>query len=159
MNSRFATRTLGVALAAFALAAGAAFAQPVPRTPEGKWWKRPRVVREVGLSADQVDRLERIFLRVRPQLIDLRAELEKKQTTLQSLMEGASVDAAEASRRIDEVETARAKLAKARAMMLVEFRGVLTPEQWERLRAFRDAVRERRRERLRGAAPGDGGAR
>jgi Spy/CpxP family protein refolding chaperone len=138
------------------LAAGAARAQaggPDP-APEGKWWKNPRVVREIGLTEPQTTKLEAIFRRTKPALIDLRADLEKKQFALQTLMDGPSVDPQEASRRIDEVEKARAKLAKSRAMMFVEFRQILTPQQFEKLQGLRLQMRERRRERMR--EPGRG---
>lgn len=137
------------------LASGSLWALPGGGPPDGKWWKRPRISREVGLSPEQVDRLEKIFLRTRPTLIDLRADLEKKQTVLQSLLENPRVDSEEASRRIDEVEKARAQLAKKRAMMLLEFRQVLTPDQWQKLRDLRDVLRERRQERLRRPRAGD----
>lgn len=155
MISRKTRNALLASWVSLGLAAGMAFAQPGPRAPEGKWWKRPRIVREIGLTAEQAGRLEEIFERARPALIDLRADLEKRQGELQTLMEGAKIDSREASRRIDEVEQARAKLAKARAMMLVDFRSVLTPDQWERLRELRETVRERRRGRFPGGRPGD----
>ena len=117
--------------------------------PEGKWWKRPRISREIGLTREQEDSLEAIFLRSRPALIDLRAELEKKQVALQAVMESPRGDAEEASQKIDDVERARARLAKARATMLVEFRRVLNPEQWRRLTELREELRDRRQERLR----------
>ena len=117
--------------------------------PEGKWWKHPRIAREIELTAEQEDSLEKIFLRVRPELIDLRADLEKKQIALQSAMENPRGNSEEASQKIDEVEKARARLAKARAGMLLEFRRVLSPDQWRRLTELRESRRELRQERLR----------
>ena len=130
------------------LIAASAFALPGDGMPDGKWWKNPRIAERIQLSETQVNSLEKIFRRTRPVLIDLRADLEKKRLELQSTMDEKNVDSAEASRRIDDVERARTALAKARAMMFVEFRGVLTPEQWDRLRALARDFRERRQERL-----------
>ena len=148
MKKSFVVAILSV-LVGSALSAG-----PLPRLrradlPEGKGWKRPRISREIGLTREQEDSLEAIFLRARPALIDLRADLEKKQVALQSAMENLRGDAEEASQRIDDVERARARLAKARAAMLVEFRRVLAPDQWRRLTELREDLRERRQERLR----------
>ena len=109
----------------------------------GKWWKNTRVVRELDLSDVQVDRIEAIFLRVRPALIDLRADLEKKRLLQESAMDRPTVDSAEAERRIDEVEQARSKLEKARAMMFLEIRQVLTPEQRRKARSLLEERRER----------------
>jgi hypothetical protein len=70
---------LAVLLAAPAVRAG--------DSPEGKWWKNPRVTAELGLSPDQAAEIEKIFVHSRPKLIDLRGDLEKKQLELQDAME------------------------------------------------------------------------
>ena len=129
-----------------ALSAGASAAPPLPF--EGKWWKNPRVVRELELTPVQVDRIEKIFLRVRPELIDLRADLEKKRLRQESAMDDPKIDGREAERRIDEVEDARTRLAKARAAMFLEIRDVLTPDQRQKI------LDRRERRRLRGLRSG-----
>ena len=123
---------------------GAAARGAPPFSPDGKWWKNTRVVRELALTGPQIDRIERIFLRVRPALIDLRADLEKKRLLQDAAMEQPNVDTAEASRRIDDVEQARSKLEKARAMMFLAIREVLTPEQRQKARGLIEERRERR---------------
>ncbi len=144
-----------IAAALVLASAGTAAALPGDGMPEGKWWRFPRVARAIDLTDAQAARLEEVFEKRKPELIDLRADFQKKQFALQNLMDAASVDPAEASRRIDDVEKARARLAKARAMMFVEFRNVLTPDQWDRLRRIGGALQERRRERmLRRPGPG-----
>jgi Spy/CpxP family protein refolding chaperone len=124
---------------------------PLDGMPDGKWWKNPQVARTLALTDAQVDRIEKIFLRVRPELIDLRADLEKKRLTQNSLMEEPSVQTDEAGKAIDETERARSRLEKARAMMFLEIRQVLTPVQREKLLERREEMRERRQNRLRGA--------
>jgi len=127
----------------------AAWSAPVGM-PEGKWWKNSRVVRELALTEAQVDRIEKVFLRVRPTLIDLRADLEKKRLLQESVMDRPNVDTQEAARHIDDVEQARSKLEKTRATMFLEIRQILTPEQWQKARDFQDRARERRRQRFPG---------
>jgi Spy/CpxP family protein refolding chaperone len=129
--------------------AGTLSAQPLDGVPDGKWWKNPRVARELNLSAAQVDEIEKIFLRNRPILIDLRADLEKKRLYKDSLLEEENVDTAEAAKKIEEVEEARSKLEKARAMMFLEIRKVLTPEQREKAFELRSQMRERQQQRFR----------
>ena len=80
-----------------------------PDLPEGKWWKHPRVAAEINLTTDQVRVIEDIFARARPKLIDGKAELEKRQGALQEAIE-SNVDRRDISRRVDEVERARAEL-------------------------------------------------
>lgn len=112
--------------------------------PEGKWWKRPRLAAEINLTADQSKEIERIFVQARARLIDLKADLEKKQLTLQSSMEDRAVDRKTVEKEIGAVETARAELQKARALMVLDIKQVLKPEQWERLLQMQQALRERR---------------
>ena len=95
-------------------------------------------------------------LGVRPQLIDLRADLEKKRLVQNSLMEGPAVKTEEAAKSIDDTEIARSRLEKARAMMFLEIRQVLTPEQRAALVERREEIRERRMDRMRRLRPGDG---
>lgn len=130
-------------------AAAAAQVGPVGGVPEGKWWKNSKVAAAIDLSDTQVNRLEAIFLKRKPDLIDLRADLEKKQLLWQDLLEQPNVNPADAQGRIDAVEKARARLAEARAMMLVEFRQVLTSSQWHTLNEMARQQREKRLERMR----------
>jgi len=147
-------RFLAPCVLLFVAAFGAA--APSDGMPEGKWWKNPRAVRELQLTGAQVDQIERIFLRIRPELIDLRADLEKKRLMQNSLMDRPTVNNEEAGRLIDETERARSKLEKARAMMFLEIRQVLTPEQREKILERREDMRERRQGRLRRLRPGGG---
>jgi Spy/CpxP family protein refolding chaperone len=139
------------AAASLALLAALALAPAVlaGETPEGKWWKNPRVMAELGVSQAQADEIEKIFLRSRPKLIDLRADLEKKELDLQTAMEDKAADRSVVEKKIEAVETSRASLQKTRALMILDMRQVLNPEQWERLvqkqREWREQMHERRR--------------
>ena len=120
----------------FAAALAVFLAAPAIRagdTPEGKWWKNPRVASELGLSPDQSVEIEKIFVRTRPKLIDLRADLEKKQLDLQVAMDDKTADRSAVEKKIESVEIARAALQKTRALMLLDMKQVLKPDQWEHL--------------------------
>jgi len=132
---------LAVFLAAPAIRAG--------DTPEGKWWKNPRVATELGLSPDQSTEIEKIFVRTRPKLIDLRGDLEKKQLDLQVAMEDKTADRSAVEKKIESVETARAALQKTRALMLLDMKQVLKPNQWEHLVQKQQERREQMQERRR----------
>ena len=118
-------------------------------SPEGKWWKNPRVTAELGLSAEQGTEIEKIFVHSRPKLIDLRGDLEKKQLDLQVAMEDKTADRSAVEKKIESVENARAALQKTRALMLLDMKQVLKPDQWERLvqkqQERRQLMQERRR--------------
>lgn len=130
---------LGCALAAPAVAA--------PDLPDGKWWKRPRIAAAVGLTPDQAREIEAIFAKSRPQLIDRKADLEKKQGELEDAVE-ANADRKAIAARVEEVEDARAELQKARILMVLDMKQVLRPEQWERLVRMQQEARRLRMDRM-----------
>ena len=135
-----ATALLFVSLAASARAA--------PDLPEGKWWKRTRVAAEINLTSEQAREIESIFARSRPKLIDLKADLEKKQGVLQDALEDPNADRRAIGARVEAVEDARAELQKARILMVLDMKQVLKPEQWDRLVKMNREFRQHRRERL-----------
>jgi len=100
---------------------------------DGKWWKNATLAERIGLSADQVNEIEKIFVRSRPDFIDLRADLEKKQFLLQQAMEDGTADRKDLERKMEAVENSRAELQKARQRMLLDIRQVMKPEQWQKL--------------------------
>ncbi len=135
-----------------AAALAACLAAPAIRAaglPDGKWWKNPRVAADLGLSPDQSKEIEKIFVRSRPKLIDLKADLEKKQFDLQVAMDDKSADRSAVEKKIETVENARAALQKTRALMILDMKQVLKPEQWERLVQKRQERREQMQERRR----------
>jgi Spy/CpxP family protein refolding chaperone len=110
---------------------------------DGKWWKNSRLAEEIGLTSEQTNQIEKVFVRSRPTLIDLRADLEKKQFFLQQAMEDRSAPRGELENKMEAVENARAELQKARQRMLLDIRQVLKPEQWQKLVQKRQEMRAR----------------
>jgi Spy/CpxP family protein refolding chaperone len=110
---------------------------------DGKWWKNSRLAEEIGLTSEQTNQIEKVFVRSRPTLIDLRADLEKKQFFLQQAMEDRSAPRGELENKMEGVENARAELQKARQRMLLDIRQVLKPEQWQKLVQKRQEMRAR----------------
>jgi Spy/CpxP family protein refolding chaperone len=129
-------RLAGLVLFAAAAALGA-------QDLDGKWWKNTQLAEEIGLTSDQADRIEKAFARSRPLLIDLRADLEKKQFALQQAMEDRNAERRDLEKKIEAVENARAELQKTRSGMLLDIRQVLKPEQWQKLVQKRQDLRAR----------------
>lgn len=134
---------LGLAFVAFAAAAPLAAS---PDLPDGKWWKRPRIAAAVGLTPDQARQIEAVFSKARPNLIDRKADLEKKQGELDDAVE-ANADRKTIAARVEEVEDARAELQKARILMVLDMKQVLRAEQWDRLVRMREDARRQRMDR------------
>ena len=104
--------------------------------PMGRWWKNAEVVQKVGLSDTQVQKIEQIFQDHRMRLIDIRANLERAELTLQPMIESDNPDETAVMKQMDKVAAQRAELEKANAQMLFAIRRVLGPEQWKKLQAL-----------------------
>lgn len=115
--------------------------------PFGMWWKNPEVATRIGLSAEQQKRIEDLFLQSRVQLIHMHASLEEEQLMLRPLLDATPFDEAKAMAQIDKIADTRADLEKTNAKMLLNIRGVLTTDQWTKLRSGRHAMHR----------PGEGG--
>ncbi|HEX4286175.1 MAG TPA: Spy/CpxP family protein refolding chaperone [Terracidiphilus sp.] len=104
---------------------------------EGRWWNNPKIVERLKLSDDQRKAFDQILLEHREKLIDLRANLEKTELTMESLVGNEQPNEGAILGQIDKVAAARAELEKANARYLLALRSKLTPEQWKQVQEFR----------------------
>ena len=141
-------------LAALVLMAAAApaFAQ-APEVPLGKWWKRPRIVEQLKIKPEQQERLDEIFAKNRRPFIDLKADVDRRSVDLEELLSKKESEPAKIAAATDALEQAKGRLGKARMMMIVDMKGVLSDEQWQRILELRDEWRRQRAEERRGARP------
>ena len=103
--------------------------------PGGMWWKNPAVVQKLTLTPEQTKKMDDIFQASRISLVDLKAGVEKQELMLEPMLSANPPDTAKTLAQIDKVAQARAALEKENAKMLLGIRGVLTPDQWTKLRA------------------------
>ena len=119
----------------------------------GRWWRDPQLAQQLGLSGQQKQQMDQIFLQHRLKLIDLNANLEKQEVLLRPMIEADQPDETKILAQIDTVAQARADLEKADARMLFDIRKTLTPEQWQKLKSMR--MEHRDRDRMRHDRDGD----
>jgi Spy/CpxP family protein refolding chaperone len=132
------TRTrLAFALAAILLTSALLAAD----LPPGKWWRRPEIVTQLGLTTEQQNRLETIFRNSASDLIDLRGEVEKQNVALRGELDQPTLDRGRIRAIANRLSDARTRLFERELMMLVDMRAVLTEPQWNRMR---DALEQRR---------------
>jgi Spy/CpxP family protein refolding chaperone len=146
-------KKLAAVVAALWFVAGAATGQQA--LADGKWWKRPRIVQALGLTPQQSSELEKIFAKSRPTLIDLKADLEKKQFAYEQAMGAEKVDRQQVGAAIEAREQSRARLQKELSLMELDMKQVLTPEQREKAQELRAEFRQRLQERRRALREGD----
>lgn len=137
--------------------AGVGWAQLPPNVPF-KWWNNPRVIQELGLSQDQIDKINTIWRDHRKTLIDLRAEHEKQQVDLETLLSKDTIDETAVLAKADLVNKTKADVERVTLQMRLRIRNVLTREQRERskelLERFRMEEQQRRNTMDPNARPG-----
>jgi Spy/CpxP family protein refolding chaperone len=131
---------IGIVGAAIAVALAAAARNPL---------KNPQMAKDLGLTQEQIQKLDDLRYRHQAERIDQRSELQKKMLDLQREMERDTPDTAVVNRLIDETALLRAAMGKARAAHLMDVRKVLTLEQWDKVKGQFAAGR--------GNRPGRGG--
>jgi septal ring factor EnvC (AmiA/AmiB activator) len=104
-------------------------AQPMP----GKWWRREEIAQKLELNREQQRRLDEIFQGVASELIDLKAQMTKLELQLRGELDRTQLRRAEIQRIAALLNTARGRMFERELMMLVDMRGVLEEEQWQRL--------------------------
>ena len=100
----------------------------------GKWWTNSALVKKLGLTKGQVDKIESVFQQYRGQLLDAHTTLAKQEAALDPLIDAARPDVGQVTAQIDRIAQSRANLEKANAQMLLAIRQVLTLSQWNQLR-------------------------
>jgi Spy/CpxP family protein refolding chaperone len=119
------------------------------RPPDGPrpfaWWKSEPFKRELGLTAEQSARIDKIWETTRVELRQEWDELSKLEAKLSRLIQ-SDADEAVLTRQIDRVETARAGANKTRSLMLVQMLKVLTPDQRTRFTTLHDRWQQERQQ-------------
>ena len=142
------TRWSLAALALVAFSAVPAAAQML-EMPGGKWWKRPAIVEGLKLSAEQQDRLDEVFLKNRRAFVDLKADVDRRTIDLEDLLAAKDADPKKVGAASEALEQARGRLGKARTMMVVDMKGILTEAQWKQIVDRRDQWRAEREGEMR----------
>jgi Spy/CpxP family protein refolding chaperone len=103
----------------------------------GKWWTNSELASKMNLTDNQITQLDTVFYQHRMNLIDYRAELEKQELKLDSLLNSDHPEEGQVNGQLDQVLAARAKLEREFTAMTLDLRRVLSPAQWRQLRSHR----------------------
>lgn len=100
------------------------------------WWKNPRDVAEIGLTAEQSSQIERIFRSEIDKMKRMRTEVNELERGVDAAMRASTADIEAFARQVEQVERKRAELNKTRTVMLYRIHRVLTPDQHTRFKAM-----------------------
>jgi Spy/CpxP family protein refolding chaperone len=102
----------------------------------GAWWKNSNIAQKLNLTDSQVKQLEDTFYQHKLKLIDITAEMQKSDMKLQQMLDADTVDESAVNAQVDQVLTARGKMEREFTNMNLNFRKILTPDQWKQLRSI-----------------------
>lgn len=109
------------------------------------WWHDRRVVSELTLTNDQIDRLDRIYTKYMEKAVPLRKEVQDLEKGLDQSIRTQKLDVAAFAAEVDRIENKRAELNKMRAVMLYRLRLVLNTEQNNKFQVMVDKREAERR--------------
>lgn len=149
---KIATRALAGLCLAAVVAAGPAAAdqgQPQPQPPtqgnsddrrEGRgdqdrryWWRDDALQKELGLSARQVGKIDKIWETNMQPIRVLWKEMRTVETEFNRLIKENTAEERVIALQIDRVEALRSQINKARHLMIYRMHQVLTPDQYRKL--------------------------
>jgi Spy/CpxP family protein refolding chaperone len=120
---------------------------PLAAAAQGfKWWHSDKFKQALQLTDEQITRIEEVYRGALPELRQHKRTLDQLEEELERLIDTAEEESV--MQHADRVEAERAALSKARTLMLVRIRRVLSADQrlklaelhreWERNRKRQD---------------------
>ena len=116
------------------------------------WWKHPRDMAEIGLTADQSATIDSIFRTEIEKMKPMRDTINGLERSLNETIRANTTDVAVFTRQVQKIEKMRAELNTMRLVMLYRMRRVLNADQnakfqamWDRREAERRRQDDRRR--------------
>lgn len=106
----------------------------VAAQPNAAWWTNAALVARLGLTADQMKKVEATFDQYRQAIVQNTTELAKEEAALSRLLEVDTLEPAKTvTAQIDRVIQARGELERTNSKMTLEMRQSLTRAQWVQL--------------------------
>lgn len=102
--------------------------------PHGKWWKMPQAAEKLGLTQEEKEKLDEMYLEHRRQRVDLHARIQKERLELEELLDSETFDAKGCMARFERVQEAQNELAMERFKFLVQARELLGYDRYQQLK-------------------------
>jgi Spy/CpxP family protein refolding chaperone len=102
-----------------------------------RWWRKPDIQQLLNLTNAQVERLDTVFERERPERIALRRKIAEMDRLLRRVLMRANAEDATVKRLSEQVEALRAQHNVRRTLMRLALYRRLTAEQRSALRQLR----------------------
>lgn len=120
---------------------------PATVAAQGKWWQTERFQKELGLTAEQITRIEGIYQNTTPLLRAQKEALDRREEKLSKVLADPKSDEAAVVQANDRLELARNEISRTRTLMLFRIRRVLNDDQLVKLNAMHNHDRQERERR------------
>ncbi len=115
--------------------------------PPGKWWKMPRVVKELNITPEEQKKLNNMHARTRRQMIDMKGELQKELLEIELLFDEENLDKTACLNRFKKMQKARTEFASTQFKFVVDVRELFGKERFEQLKMKYRQIRKHRQDR------------
>jgi len=102
--------------------------------PSGKWWKDPGIVKQLNLTSGEAKQLDKLFVKSRRKLIELKNRVEKERFEYQTLMESQNLDESAVNRQLQKLEKARTAMNAETNRFVVKVRKILGHDRFQKLK-------------------------
>jgi Spy/CpxP family protein refolding chaperone len=109
---------------------------------------RGNILREIGLSPDQMRQLRRLNMERRPLMEEAQRQLREANRLLDDAIYADEVNDADVQSRLKEAQRAQAEVFRIRSTSELAIRKILTPDQLVRFRELRKVFEDEMRENV-----------
>ncbi len=102
-----------------------------------RWWRKADVQQTLNLTKSQVERLDTVFEKDRPERVALRRKIAEMDRLLRRVLQRGRAEDATVKRLSEQVEALRAQHNVRRTLMMFAIYRRLTPQQRTALAALR----------------------
>ncbi|UCE55382.1 MAG: periplasmic heavy metal sensor [Desulfobacterales bacterium] len=103
--------------------------------PAGKWWYNPKIRKNLSLSQNEIDQLDKLFANSRRKFIEFKSAVEREQFELDQLLSKKKVNNAAVRKQFQKLEQARKNLADERLTFVMGVRNILGSERFQQLKS------------------------
>jgi Spy/CpxP family protein refolding chaperone len=116
---------------------------------QGRWWQSERFQKELGLTKEQITRIEGVYQSTTPLLRAQKEAFDRREEKLSKILADPKSDEAMVVQATDRLEAARNEMGRTRTLMIFRIRRVLTDEQHLKLNKMHEHDRNERERRER----------
>lgn len=114
---------------------------------QGRWWQSERFQKELGLSKEQITRIEAIYQNAMPLFRAQKEAFDRREEKLSKILADPKSDETMVVQATDRLEDARNEMGRTRTLMIFRIRRVLTDEQHLTLNKMHEHDRNERERR------------